>query len=181
MKKAMIAMLMLAMTATCAFADSSVKSGDVNVLREAGSAFTVEFDFSKTIVEDTPYKKYVAERKEDWRRDWPKDQKAGIEMFIKKWNKKNKKGMHATESDGEYRLVICPTELHFGSAALAWTIGFGAGGMKMSGQMVLYKGKQRVLVIDVKDQTGKSYTTETMRFKSLMEELADDTYKDILK
>ena len=109
------------------------------------------------------------------------DQKEGIEAFMKKWNKKNKKGMKASETGGAYRLVIKPTELHFGSAALALTIGFGAGGMKMSGTMELYQGKKRVLVIKVDEQTGKSKMTETQRYRSLMEELADDTYKDILK
>lgn len=53
--------------------------------------------------------------------------------------------------------------------------------MKMSGTLELYQGKKRVLVIEVVDQTGKSAMTETQRFRSLMEELADDTYKDILK
>ena len=89
--------------------------------------------------------------------------------------------MKASETGGEYRLVIKPTELHFGSAALALTIGFGAGGLKMSGTLELYKGNKRVLVIEVKDQTGKSAMTETQRYRSLMQELADDTYKDILK
>jgi hypothetical protein len=64
---------------------------------------------------------------------------------------------------------------------LALTIGFGAGGMKMSGTLELYQGNKRVLVIEVKDQTGKSAMTETQRYRSLMQELADDTYKDILK
>ena len=89
--------------------------------------------------------------------------------------------MKASETGGTYRMVIKPTELHFGSAALALTIGFGAGGMKMSGTLELYQGNKRVLVIEVKDQTGKSAMTETQRYRSLMQELADDTYKDILK
>ena len=64
---------------------------------------------------------------------------------------------------------------------MSLTIGFGAGGMKISGTLELYQGNNRVLVIEVKDQTGKSEWTETKRFKSLMQELADDTYKDVLK
>ena len=150
-------------------------------MRPSAATFSVEYDFSKTIVEGTPYKQYVAGRKADWQRDWPEDQKEGLKSFIKKWNNKNKKGMKASETGGAYRLVIKPTELHFGSAALALTIGFGAGGMKMSGTLELYKGNKRVLVIEVKDQTGKSAMTETQRYRSLMQELADDTYKDILK
>ena len=89
--------------------------------------------------------------------------------------------MKASETGGEYRLVIKPTELHFGSAALALTIGFGAGGMKMSDTLELYQGNNRILVIEVKDQTGKSDWTETKRYKSLLKELAEDTYKDVLK
>ena len=88
--------------------------------------FSVEYDFSKTNVEGTPYKQYVAGREADWQRDWPEDQKEGLKTFIKSWNSKNKKGMKASETGGEYRLVIKPTELHFGSTALALTIGFGA-------------------------------------------------------
>jgi hypothetical protein len=53
--------------------------------------------------------------------------------------------------------------------------------MKMSGTLELYKGNKRVLVIEVKDQTGKSEWTETKRYKSLLKELAEDTYKDVLK
>lgn len=181
MKNLIFSLMVMIMATANAFADSEVVSGDVNVLRDASAAFSVEYDFSKTVVEGTPYKKYVAGRNADWQRDWPKDQKEGIEAFMKKWNKKNKKGMKASETGGAYRLVIKPTELHFGSAALALTIGFGAGGMKMSGTMELYQGKKRVLVIKVDEQTGKSKMTETQRYRSLMEELADDTYKDILK
>ena len=181
MKKFMISLIACMMTTASVFADSRVTSGDVNVLTDANAVFSVEFDFSKTVVEGTSYKQYVAGRKADWQRDWPEDQKEGIKSFVKKWNKKNKKGMQASESGGAYRMVIKPTVLHFGSAALAVTIGFGAGGMVLSGTMELYKGNKRVLVIEVKDQTGKSAITETKRFKSLMEELADDTYKDIMK
>jgi len=182
MGKLIISVIAFMMMATTnALADSKVISGDVNVLRDANATFSVEYDFSKTIVEGTPYKQYVAGRKADWQRDWPEDQKEGLKSFIKKWNNKNKKGMKASETGGTYRMVIKPTELHFGSAALALTIGFGAGGMKMSGTLELYKGNKRVLVIEVKDQTGKSAMTETQRYRSLMQELADDTYKDILK
>ena len=182
MGKLIISVIAFMMMATTnALADSKVISGDVNVLRDANATFSVEYDFSKTIVEGTPYKQYVAGRKADWQRDWPEDQKEGLKSFIKKWNNKNKKGMKASETGGTYRMVIKPTELHFGSAALALTIGFGAGGMKMSGTLELYQGNKRVLVIEVKDQTGKSAMTETQRYKSLMQELADDTYKDILK
>lgn len=175
--------LMLALVSTInVMADSSVKSGDVNVLKDNSTTFSVEFDFTKAIVEDKPYKEYIASRNADWNRDWPQDQKKGIQFFVKKWNKKNKKGAQAVESgDATYRMIIKPTSLHFGSAALAWTIGFGAGGMKMSGTMELYKGSTKVLEIEVAEQTGKSMATETLRFCSLMEELADDTYKDILK
>ena len=181
MGKLIISVIAFMMATANALADSKVISGDVNVLRDAYATFSVEQDFSKTLVEGTPCKQYVAGRKADWQRDWPEDQKEGLKSFIKKWNNKNKKGMKASETGGAYRLVIKPTELHFGSAALALTIGFGAGGMKMSGTLELYQGNKRVLVIEVKDQTGKSAMTETQRYKSLMQELADDTYKDILK
>ena len=181
MGKLIISVIAFMMATANAFADSKVISGDVNVLRDANATFSMEYDFSETIVEGTPYKQYVAGREADWQRDWPEDQKEGLKAFIKSWNSKNKKGMKASETGGEYRLVIKPTELHFGSTALALTIGFGAGGMKMSGTLELYKGNKRVLVIEVKDQTGKSEWTETKRYKSLLKELAEDTYKDVLK
>lgn len=181
MKKIFFLMLSLMMTISM-MADSSVKSGDVKVLNDASTTFSVEFDFTNTYVEGKPYKEYLASRNADWNRDWPNDMKLGISAFIEKWNKKNKKGMQASNSeDAPCKLVIKPTDIYFGSAALAWTIGFGAGGMKMSGTMELYKGSEKVLTIEVVGQTGKSKATETKRFKSLMEELADDTYKDIMK
>lgn len=181
MKK--ILFLMLSLIATInVMAESSVKSGDVKVLKDASATFCVEFDFTNTNVEGKAYKDYLASRNEDWNRDWPNDLKLGINTFIEKWNKKNKKGMQATTNESApYKLVIKPTYIFFGSAALAMTIGFGAGGMKMSGTMELYKGNEKVLTIDVVNQTGKSMMTETKRFKSLMQELADDTYKDIMK
>ncbi len=181
MGKLIISVIAFMMATANAFADSKVISGDVNVLRDANATFNVEYDFSETIVEGTPYKQYVAGREADWQRDWPEDQKEGLKAFIKKWNSKNKKGMKASETGGEYRLVIKPTELHFGSTALSVIIGCGAGGMKISGTLELYQGNNRILVIEVKDQTGKSAWTETKRYKSLMQELADDTYKDVLK
>lgn len=181
MKKIFLLFLSLIFTVNMT-ADSSVKSGDVNVLKDASASFCLEFDFSNTNVEGMSYNDYLASRNDEWNRDWPNDRKAGLLAFIAKWNKKNKKGMKATsEEDAPYKLVIKPADLHFGSAALAWTIGFGAGGMKMSGTMVLYKGDEKVLTIEVVNQKGKSMLTETKRFCSLMEELADDTYKDILK
>lgn len=181
MKK--ILFLMLSLMATInTMADSSVKSGDVKVLKDASATFSVEFDFTNTKVEGKPYKEYLASRNEKWNRDCPNDIQLGINTFIENWNKKNKKGMQATSNvNAPYKLVIKPSYISFGSTALAWTIGFGAGGMKMSGTMELYKGSAKVLTIDVVDQTGKSMKTETKRFKSLMQELADDTYKDIMK
>lgn len=181
MKKLLI--LIAAVFATVsAMADSKVTQGDVNVLNDNSVTFSIEYDFSKAVVEGKPYKQYLASRDADWNRDWPNDQEKGKQMFVRTWNKKNKKGMQASEQKGgAYKLVIKPTSLHFGSAALSWVIGFGAGGMKMSGTMELYKGNKSVLVIEVSEQTGKSRATETQRFESLMEELAKDTYKDILK
>ena len=181
MGKLIISVIAFMMATANAFADSKVISGDVNVLRDANATFSVEYDFSETIVEGIPYKQYVAGREADWQRDWPEDQKEGLKSFIKNWNNKNKKGMKASETEGAYRMVIKPAVLDFGSAALALTIGFGAGGMKMSGTLELFQGNNRVLVIEVKDQTGKSSWTETKRYKSLMQELAEDTYKDVLK
>lgn len=181
MKKIFFLLLSVMFTVSV-MADNSVKSGDVSVLKDASAAFNVEFDFTNTVVEGKPYNDYLASRNADWNRDWPNDMKSGILFFIKRWNKKNRNGMQATNTEGApYKLVIKPTDLNFGSAALAWTIGFGAGGMKMSGTMELYKGTEKVLTIEVVNQTGKSKATETHRFQSLMEELADDTYKDILK
>lgn len=180
--KKLFCSLLIAFATVNAMADSLVTYGDVNVLKDASAAFCVEFDFSNTIVEGKPYEEYVASRPADWQRDWPNDREAGRKVFVEKWNKKNKKGMKASTSTSEkYRMVIKPTTIHFGSAALAWTIGFGAGGMKMSGTMELYDGDTKLLTIEIVDQTGKSELTETKRFKSLMNELADDTYKDILK
>lgn len=180
--KRIIVILTILVATINALADSKVQSGDVKVLKKSGETFSVEFDFSYTIVEGVPYEQYIASRNADWNRDWPSDQKAGLQSFVDKWNKKNKRGMKATTSaEADYRLVIKPSYIHFGSAALAWTIGFGAGGMNMSGTMELYKGSDKVLTITVENQTGKSKLTETKRFKSLMYELADDTYKDIME
>lgn len=181
MKKIVLVLLTL-VTANHLMADNRVTSGDANILNDASAAFNIVFDFSNTIVEDVPYKEYLASRNADWNRDWPSDQKEGINSFIKKWNKKNKKGLQATTMESApYTLVIKPTSIHFGSAALSWVIGFGAGGMKMSGTLDLYKGDSKVLSIAVEEQTGKSANTETQRFKSLMEELAEDALNDIKK
>lgn len=181
MKKLILFFVSLMAVAT-SFADSKVKYGDVSVLKDERARFSVEFDFSNTIVEDLPYEQYLASRNDDWNRDWPSDREKGLKAFVDKWNKKNRKGMKATTSENApYKLVIRPSYINFGSAALSWVIGFGAGGMKISGTMDLYKGNERVLSIEVVDQTGKSKLTETKRFKSLMYELADDTYKDIME
>lgn len=180
--KKIILVLLTFVTANHLMADSRVTLGDANILNDASATFNIVFDFSNTIVEDIPYKEYLASRNADWNRDWPSDQKEGINTFIKKWNKKNKKGMQATNMENApYTLVIKPTSLHFGSAALSWIIGFGAGGMKISGTLDLYKGYTKVLSIKVEEQTGKSANTETQRFKSLMGELAQDTLGDVKK
>lgn len=119
MKK--ILFLMLSLMATInTMADSSVKSGDVKVLKDASATFSVEFDFTNTNVEGKPYKEYLASRNEEWNRDWPNDMQLGINTFIEKWNKKNKKGMQATSNvNALYKLVIKPSNIFFGSAALA--------------------------------------------------------------
>lgn len=181
MKKFILSLLVV-FAAITASADNYLSSGDVKILKDQKSTFSVEYDFIDAVVEGVPYKEYVASRPAEWQRDWPSDREAGREVFVERWNKKNRGGMKATlSSGGRYRLVIKPTYINFGSAALAWTIGFGAGGMCMSGTVELYDNDEKVLVIKVDNQTGKSKLTETKRFKSLMEELADDVYKDVVK
>lgn len=54
MKKLIFSLMVMIMATANAFADSEVVSGDVNVLRDASAAFSVEYDFSKTVVEGTP-------------------------------------------------------------------------------------------------------------------------------
>lgn len=138
MKRILFALILLVVSIN-AIANSKVTSGDKNILRDASGSFIVEFDFTNTKVENKPYKEYIASRSSEWNRDWQKDCKTGIGFFIKKWNRNNKKGMMATEDKtAAYRLVIKPSYINFGSAAMSWTIGFGAGGMKMSCTMELY-------------------------------------------
>lgn len=180
--KKLLSLVVCLMAATAMMADNYLKSGDAAVLDNSEITCTLELDFTNANVEGKPYKEYIASRDAEWNRDWPNDLANGMQFFVNKWNKKNKKGMQVTtETGGKYRLVIKPTYIFFGSAALAWTIGFGAGGMKMSGTMEVMDGDKTLLVVDIKDQTGKSKLTETKRFASLMEELADDLYKDSRK
>lgn len=161
-------------------ADNFVKSGDINILKDPKASCSVEVDYTNAKIEDKAYKDYLASRDAEWNQEWPGMQEQGRLSFIKQWNKENKKGMKAvTGKDAPYRLVIKPAELNLGNLAMSYFIGFGAGGMKMSGTVELYKGNQRVLVIGVKDQTGKG-TREKARIKSLFEELAEDIHDDLL-
>jgi len=48
MKNLIFSLMVMIMATANAFADSEVVSGDVNVLRDASAAFSVEYDFSKT-------------------------------------------------------------------------------------------------------------------------------------
>ena len=180
MKKVLLFICCLFATMT-ALADSAVKSGNASVLKEAGANFSVEIDFTHAKIEDKSYKAYLKTRDEEWNQEWPGLVEEGRKAFIKAWNGKNKKGMTAvTGKTAPYRLVIKPSDMNLGNLAMSYFIGFGAGGMKMSGTIELYKGSKKVLVISVKDQTGRG-TKEKARIKSLFKELAQDTYEDVVK
>lgn len=180
MKKLLLLSLCL-FAAIGMWADSFVESGDVSILKDASATFSVEISFTGSTIEGKAYKDYLATRDAEWNAEWPELQETGRLAFIKQWNKKNKKGMLAVQGkDAPYRMVIKPAMLDLGNTAVAYFVGFGAGGMKMSGSIELYKGSKKVIVIKVKDQTGTG-TRESQRITSLFRELADDTWKDILK
>lgn len=155
----------------------TLKYGDASILEKSDIVASVSFDYSNTLIEDKPAMTYLKEHGDDFVKDWPKDNQALQTIFVKRWNKKNKKGFQVTENDNAvYRMIITVSKLDMGSFGASFAIGMGAGGAKMSGKVELYKKgvREPVLILDVDGQTGKSEWTEQQRRTSLYNELADD-------
>jgi len=160
----------------------TVVNGDKEVVKQEGTTCSLEFDFSSVSLEDKTFSEFMAEKDEQYLKDWQSDMAEAKAQFIKRWNKKNKKGMQLVDTDNApYKMVIKPRKMDLGSSVMSVFIGAFAGGATMSGDLLLYQGDTQLLDVDFNDVKGGSQYTETRRIKSVFSEVVDHVWSVLKK
>ncbi len=158
----------------------NVKSGDPGFIVSEASMAILEIDYSDAVVEkEETITEYLNRRGEDWVDDWPDVQKKVKDVFVKYFNKKNKKGMKLTEDSisATYKMIINVTAIDFGSTgatmahiAMPGVTKKKAGGASISGTVdVLDISTNEVLCsMEINNAGGYGSYSETMRLKNLV-------------
>jgi len=159
---------------------ATIVSGDKSVVKQATTC-SVEFDFTDASLEGKSFDGYMAEKDAKYLEDWKSDMAEAKTQFIKRWNKKNKKGMQLVEGDNApYKMVVKVRTIDTGNSAMSVIFGgFGGGGANMSGELFIYQDANPVLNVDFNDVNGSSEYTETRRIKSVFSEVVDVVWKKI--
>lgn len=172
MKRIVIALAAL-LASSIMFAQNkvSVESGSLSVLKEKKTA-TIEFDFSDAMVGEQTLKEYLKSKGGDYLADWPSDQKAAGDYFIKEFNHRRGITMKIRESESvknaDYSIVV--TVLYYNPGnQVAKNIPLIAkdGASTISGYIEIFdKGSKKAdsvckLVID--EVSGASYPADATR------------------
>lgn len=186
-RKLLSVALLATIISLTAFAESKIVKGDAGTIKDSNIKCSVEFDFSKTSIyskisiENIPYDEFLQRKGDKFTKEWNEEViPLGLEQYIKSWNGYNKNGLSITDQEGcDYKMVIQPTYLNLGDAAMSTLIGFGAGGDRFDGNISIYHGEDLILVIQVDNQHGKSKGQAKHRFANLMKELGKNIIKSI--
>lgn len=160
----------------------SVIRGNKQIYKESGKICLVKYDTSEMMIEEKSKEEYIKEHGgEPFELELQGVFAESKEKFAEKWNKLVGDGLKIVtdaSADADYVMTIKFTSIHLGSAALAVTIGFGAGGSYFYGTVdVKNRAGEEALYVTVAKQTGKSKAKALKRMISLMECFADDLLK----
>lgn len=164
----------------------TVIRGNKAIYKESGKTCLIKYDTSEMMIEEKSSEEYIKEHGgEPFRLELEGVFAESKEHFAEKWNKLVGDGLKMvtnSSANADYIMTIKFTSLNLGSAALAVTIGFGAGGSYFYGTVdVKNSSGEESLYVTVAKQTGRSKTKALKRMNSLMECFADDLLKVLKK
>ncbi len=149
----------------------TVESGDLSVLKEKKTA-TIVFDFSDAMVGERTLKEYLKSKGDDYLNDWPSDQQAAGDYFIKEFNHRRGITMKLRESESvkksDYKIVL--TVLYYNPGnQVAKNIPLIAkgGATTISGYIEIFdkstKNNDCVCKIAIDEVSGASYPADATR------------------
>ena len=183
MKKVLMLMV-VAMVSLAAFADVKVENGSVGMLKDPDTRVLVTWDYSNLQIEGKKADDFLAEKGEEWIRDFPRETTASEAAFAVKYNQANKKFAQITDDDeaAQYELVIHLDWLHYGSTAAAVVFGGFARGANVKGTVDVVNMADKSVVATISfDSAGTACIGNENRRILAYYDLAECLYKIIKK
>jgi len=156
----------------------TVKSGDVNVLKQKTTA-TYEFDYSSTKVGKQTLNEYLKSKGDDYVRDWPEARDYSEKHFAYLFNHQNKKKMqfNLDGDNADYKMKIHIKSIDMGNDAGVFVSSYAPrtiGGAVLTGtiDVIDLKTKEVVLSLDMGEIKGEHALTVRLRMVIVYDELA---------
>lgn len=199
----MAGVVMALALASCA-SKVHVVLGDASFVRQSTGAILFEMDYSQCQVVEYSFRMnkidrefgtvddYNKMRGEDWVADWPKVNQGMTDAFMRRFNRRNKKGMQLTQyaTDAPYKMVFHVRHLDMGSTGAAvatmlvnvLTDAYAdTGGCIIDGTIDIIDNRTgetvATMLVDLTKGEGAWSVSESARLASLLDDIGRFTYR----